>query len=871
MAVISPDQEEVTPGQVAEQDQTDAAFRDITENYDKTAPEPSQPPGKVQGQLSGSKSSLKKKLLIGGASIGGISGLAVILFFMLLFKNIHIKNLFMSYEFAKFNRGFRNRLEKSINEADPNGTGTADSTVADGAAPDVALAEVSAAEIKKLQGDPSAIEDAVTQAETLDQSSAGTAGVIDPGLGVDPAIADETGKPSDQVTTDTNTEIKDEIGAGETSTKPPPIDSIDAATKATSAAIDAGENSTSVLKTIAGNAYKSKLNGIFQKAQGPLFFATLGCIVENIYLHGVNIYTQLKFGGLAKSAATVAKYADCQKLGKCSLSQIGAVSSKFDGTVDGKPQSFMDSCAAVRASGEVAQPGVNCTDLDPNLRPSSDPSQVGGPEGVILTIAKAAATKVCLPATKPKLCVSMDIGCDAILYPPTQAALAATGVVGAFAGGFSGIADFGVSDALTAAAWSGSVIITSKAGSALAFDAALHYGGLLFKQNFGPIQWGNLMGAGSKALATDSCRVDGCRPLTQPENTGLSLAIHGDMIKEQQSRGLAYRMFSPENPVSTMGLLVDKMPASPRTAMAAIGQLFATMLNPGHLGKSFLGLINPIRPAWAADTEYQTYGIPDYGFTDGELNSIGVVDNTKWVQEHLIKKQMDDFDKCISGSTKMGDILSGKVSGCDATTMSSPEFTHYRLYKLDTRVTHDLVLLYNNQPEPGADTTATSATPASGPNAGCVNPFTDPRWSVTRTDEGVDYDTPSGVSLPVYAICDGTITSTIGTLGKGWPGGVYINYKLTSGPFTGKCIYTAEQLTNVLPVGTNVKAGQQIALAQGGTEWGWSQGVQTPASQGAESVATEGGKAFARFIKSLGGRIRDDPGPGPLYAGVSCQ
>lgn len=155
---------------------------------------------------------------------------------------------------------------------------------------------------------------------------------------------------------------------------------------------------------------------------------------------------------------------------------------------------------------------------------------------------------------------------------------------------------------------------------------------------------------------------------------------------------------------------------------------------------------------------------------------------------------------------------------------------------------------------------------------GCVNPLSDPAWGLARTDQGVDFI--PNKPLPVLAICDGQILSGPGSR---WPGGTFMLIKLSSGPFSGKCMYVAEHLTNMLPVGTKVMAGQTIATALPGnpwTEWGWAAGPGTPSVRYGGSpngTPMPGGKAFARFLRSLGAKTRQDPGPGPLYDGASCQ
>lgn len=839
----------------------------LTTSQEQTEVVASPPPSPKTGRSATSRvrasmSTSKTKWIVGGSlGLGGIMGILGVLFFLLLFKNVHIKNLFLDYEFAKYNRAFRNRLEQAVNDPEANPNGTAESTVQPTDSPEVAINDVEASKIKDLKTNSNTMEDTVAQTEAFDQSTAGSIGSVDGELGIDSSVPDESGKSDTQAAKDTNTSIKDEIAQGETaqSTPNPAVkDAVDEASKA----IDEGAAPAATAES-AGAGFARGLNNIVSKATGPFLFATIGCIARDIYVTGYKAVAQIKFAGLAKSAATVNKYADCQKLGKCSLAQIGAVSKKFDNG----SESFTQSAAYQRAAG---QPVTSANpDLDPNMRPVP---QLGGSSGLPNSIntALSIADNVNSVLTKIPLISS---GCAIILNPTTQIAAAVANVGIAIFGVATDTVDFGASTVAQAAVTSAGVIFASKAGKALALDAALHYGGLVFKQNFSPVQWGNMMGAGDKALATSACAVNGCRPLTQPENTQLALAIHADDIKTARQKGIAYRLFSPKNPTSTLGLLADRTPSSPGAMTATIGRFFATLLNPGHALKSMFALINPARPAWAADISYNTYGIPDYGFTDAELNQWGVVENSRWVQQYVTQQQKADFDKCFDpAQTKTADLLTGDGNGgaCngynDQGNANHTAFLHYRLYKLDQRVTQDLVLLNNNQGS--SNTTATTTTGGTG---GCINPFTDPGWALNRIDQGVDYD--PATALPVKAICDGQITSTIGTLGSGWPGGVYMNIKIsTPGQFQGKCYFVAEHLTNYLPAGTNVVAGQTIATALPGspnTEWGWSQGVQTPATQGSEGVATEGGKAFDRFIASLGGP-NHNLGAGPLYAGATC-
>jgi LysM repeat protein len=171
-------------------------------------------------------------------------------------------------------------------------------------------------------------------------------------------------------------------------------------------------------------------------------------------------------------------------------------------------------------------------------------------------------------------------------------------------------------------------------------------------------------------------------------------------------------------------------------------------------------------------------------------------------------------------------------------------------------------------PPPTTPAPSTTPAPPAPVTSGYVNPFTQGSWSPARIDQGVDW-IPNAPS-PVVAIGDGVITYS--STGSGWPGGGFISYRLTSGSHAGLYIYVAEHLTNLLPTGTVVHAGEQIATALPGdpwTEWGWASAngpAPAPGSQynGApDGTATAGGKAFARFLISIGVTGVQDPGPGP--------
>ena len=145
-----------------------------------------------------------------------------------------------------------------------------------------------------------------------------------------------------------------------------------------------------------------------------------------------------------------------------------------------------------------------------------------------------------------------------------------------------------------------------------------------------------------------------------------------------------------------------------------------------------------------------------------------------------------------------------------------------------------------------------------------VNPFQDPRWEPSRTDMGVDWG--STVRLPVVAIGNAVILGADNH--ASWPGHHIIWYRLLDGSHAGDVVYVAEHLKKLAPVGTRVRAGQQIAVSLPGypwTEWGWADAYGSPRAYPCykEGRQTRSGKAMARFLAGLGARVIAPFGRGP--------
>jgi len=123
-----------------------------------------------------------------------------------------------------------------------------------------------------------------------------------------------------------------------------------------------------------------------------------------------------------------------------------------------------------------------------------------------------------------------------------------------------------------------------------------------------------------------------------------------------------------------------------------------------------------------------------------------------------------------------------------------------------------------------------------------------------RIDQGVDY---AGVG-PVYAIGNGVV---LNVYSSGWPDGTFIAYQLSDGPARGLVVFTAEDLTPLVSVGSRVTANTvigQMYRGPHGVEIGWADGSAIPNAmarsygQYHDSHSTAFGDNFSRLLQSIG-------------------
>lgn len=181
----------------------------------------------------------------------------------------------------------------------------------------------------------------------------------------------------------------------------------------------------------------------------------------------------------------------------------------------------------------------------------------------------------------------------------------------------------------------------------------------------------------------------------------------------------------------------------------------------------------------------------------------------------------------------------------------------------------------NGQGGTGATAAGSTSTTAEDTSCGgsvsadgCVNPWSQVKGlGPERIDMGVDYSADPG--SPILAMCNAKILGAVDG-GTGWDSptdtqaGVYL--QITSGTYTGKTYYVAEDIKPTVTTGQTVTAGQEIATflpSSTGLETGWGSGTPygplaaqlkqecTTGDPGCWSSAS--GVSFDEFIVATGG------------------
>ena len=146
------------------------------------------------------------------------------------------------------------------------------------------------------------------------------------------------------------------------------------------------------------------------------------------------------------------------------------------------------------------------------------------------------------------------------------------------------------------------------------------------------------------------------------------------------------------------------------------------------------------------------------------------------------------------------------------------------------------------------------------------DPLRDTRYRVGRIDQGVDF-TFKGNREPIYAIGEGRIEGSAEGPQVGWPGHVFIRYKLTDGDAKGVYIYVAEDCRPHVSLkdGTRVHWNTVLCYAHRGPmgiemgfaqspAYGWTAAAYNEyVAGGIDGLPTNFGRLFSHFLGALGG------------------
>lgn len=139
-----------------------------------------------------------------------------------------------------------------------------------------------------------------------------------------------------------------------------------------------------------------------------------------------------------------------------------------------------------------------------------------------------------------------------------------------------------------------------------------------------------------------------------------------------------------------------------------------------------------------------------------------------------------------------------------------------------------------------------------------------------RIDQGVDY----AGSGPILALGSGTVIKATNT-DSGWPGGGWLLYQLSRGPFARKYVYVSENITVSVKAGQKVTAGEKIATlhnAYPNMETGWASDIRDTTLANADGHlcpcsdpggwSTIEGRNFNHLLRVVGARsgyLQPDP------------
>jgi hypothetical protein len=672
----------------------------------------------LKNRASNASGLLKNKKLLGGifGSLGVIAPFIFFIFWLMLFKNVHMKNLFITASFAKFDSSVSRTLKEALEESGSKAEGSVDSTID----PNGSIEEIvgqTDAKVKDIDTkNPETLREKAIETRAADTSADGSFQKTRTDLGVDANIDPPEGKTEAELQKDAKAKAEAEV-KGDAEVKDLP-DGLKEEGAKTEEGIKEGKTPKAAAE---GAAEGSSFAKGFSNAINPFIAITFYCIFRDIWVSGKEAFNKALVAGAVRTTNEVAKTADCQKVGECSPAQIAAVSNMAD---DGE-DSFSNSCAAKYAGDENT---AGCVPIDSNYIINHLPDGYAGAGSFVNAVLDPSTA----PGVGPILGPTVGPICKAVLNPVVQGVVATGSLVAVYAAASSAAAAAaakGGPEASAAAAAGTTAVLTAlgkglvavlgtSAGKALFVSTALHYGGHQF-EDMVPSTFGNVMGMGSKAMATDMCRQYGCPAITQEQSSDLTMQVRQEKIARLERKSVWYRMFSPENEDSVTVKVALRTPTSPSAIMGRIGRIFGSITNPTMLtsfaGNTAMAFVSPSH-AEAASTDL--YGIAERA----PILRWSLPENENWVEDQDSAKLdalKTRFEESTSGS--IADTLDAENNQVNKTSSACDDqddidMQHYCQHRFQKHIVFMFGIAQNNQSNVpnssgGGATTATANTP----------------------------------------------------------------------------------------------------------------------------------------------------------------
>lgn len=695
----------------------------------------------------------KKWFIAGGTGLGLLIPIFMFFFWLMLFKNVHIKNLYVTYRWAQFNRGLNQALKGELEYAKSNPDVAPEGAATDAVSADAPVDEI----IKKTNSDfnpdnidpadATKVEAEANRVSAVEQSIEGTSekALSDAGVSRNVKAAEGEGatveekaksaeekakanveedissKGIDKSTPDVLKEGVDETKAQEKAGKP------------ASEAIDSG-----VEKVITGDGWR----GAFSKASTIVFGTTMYCIFRDLYTSARDQLVKLAVNGSVGISQELNKTADCQKLGKCDATQIGAVADRYDNN----DESFMDTCGAARVQ-QTSNP--NCKEIDPKFVVNGLAKEVGGAGGFTLN----SVDDLLDPPIKLGP-FGIQNACSVVMSPYFQgivtiaegAAIVTTG------GGWAALGKGVTAGALTFAGTAG--------GKALIASYIGKLSGSVYK-NLSPHDMGNLTDMGNLATSSASCN-KGCVQASDSELGELDRQYRAERIAANSKRSVLEKFFDNESPDSVLSRVALNTPATPSAMIGRMQRFVASIINPTKLlaatGNGALALTRNDTAYAATDNGASVYGLSGKVKIPPNLmpGASSYADVVKWGESANLSSY-SQYDKCDT------DSYASQVGSSDTTCAWDSMGTEARMYMQYTYLQNAAfknALVRNNQDTATGAAAIAGATAASGDTSGAqpgVNTKGKPCPAGT-SDKG-SASTKSGTQIELCDVGGGTVVN----------------------------------------------------------------------------------------------------------------